>query len=392
MRRYITTSLIIVSLCSIITTSTSLNITTLNNTDDTHKILAELGTSTDCEYCKYAHTALKNLYSENNPVNFEYITLIFENLPAAQRLGTDYNFYAFPTVFFDGGHNVEVGASSTESVKNKYNSAIETCGGREVADIDISISVDWVDDGKIDIYVSVKNNEITSYQGNIRIYVLEKNSTIWFDKFTNPYTNAFLYYALNTDLNIGPEETWQDDINWDGKQYNFDFLTRENTKIVAAVFNSEKNQGYARPPDQNPFDAYYIEDLEIATPTVNSNPPNNPKIHGKTKGKSGDEYEYTFSTVDPDGDDVYYWINWGDETNTGWLGPFSSGDEQSADHTWNKVGDFKIRIKAKDVNDVGCDYEKLNVQMPKIKHIIGNTMLFNLLKNNLYKSFKIFLG
>ncbi|MBU1941896.1 MAG: FG-GAP repeat protein, partial [Candidatus Thermoplasmatota archaeon] len=41
-------------------------------------------------------------------------------------------------------------------------------------------------------------------------------------------------------------------------------------------------------------------------------PPNTPTITGTTNGKAGVEYDYTFTTTDPDDDEVYYWITWGD--------------------------------------------------------------------------------
>jgi len=389
MKRYFIVFLILISLCSIVTSSSSYNISTIKNFENQDVVLAEFGTSKHCEYCKYAHTALKNIYSENDPAIFEYITLIWEQLPAAQRLGTDYNLDVFPTVFFDGGYTVEVGASSTNAAKSEYETTIETCKERDVSDVDLDLSVDWVNDEELNIFVSVKNNEINLYQGYIRIYVLEKISTLWFDKFDNPYTNVFLYYALNMDINIDSDDTWTDTINWDGKQYNINYLTRENTKVVAAVYNSEKHQGYAHPPDQNPFDAYYIDEVKIATPTFISNPPNTPTISGKTKGRSGNEYKYTFSTIEPDGENVYYWINWGDETNSGWLGPFNSSEEHSVSHTWNNEGDYQIRIKAKDVNNVGSEWKKLDIKMPKIKYIFLNSVLSNLLKNNFNNFYKI---
>ncbi|KAA0001587.1 MAG: hypothetical protein FE048_05275, partial [Thermoplasmata archaeon] len=43
-----------------------------------------------------------------------------------------------------------------------------------------------------------------------------------------------------------------------------------------------------------------------------NNPPDAPSIIGPTEGKIRTEYEYTFVATDPDGDDVYYWIQWGE--------------------------------------------------------------------------------
>jgi len=62
--------------------------------------------------------------------------------------------------------------------------------------------------------------------------------------------------------------------------------------------------------------------------------PNTPDITGQTNGNAGTEYEYTFVTTDPDGDDVYYYVDWGDDTFEEWIGPYASGEEAKVKHTW----------------------------------------------------------
>ena len=64
------------------------------------------------------------------------------------------------------------------------------------------------------------------------------------------------------------------------------------------------------------------------------------------------------------GDDVYYLFHWGDGTDSGWLGPYPSGTQQSASHTWDEEGDYRIKVKAKDEN--GADSVWPNMQTSKI--------------------------
>lgn len=52
---------------------------------------------------------------------------------------------------------------------------------------------------------------------------------------------------------------------------------------------------------------------------------------------------------DPDGDRMYLWIDWGDGSNTGWIGPYPSDEETIVNHTWNKTGIYLIKAKAEDV-------------------------------------------
>lgn len=87
---------------------------------------------------------------------------------------------------------------------------------------------------------------------------------------------------------------------------------------------------------------------------------------GSNSGTAGTEYSYTTSTSDSDGDQVYYWFDWDDGSNTGWLGPYDSGEAISASHSWNSKGSYEIRVKAKDSNGAQSEWsDPLPVSMPK---------------------------
>ena len=64
--------------------------------------------------------------------------------------------------------------------------------------------------------------------------------------------------------------------------------------------------------------------------------------------RPGEEAEFTFVTKDINGDDVYYYIDWGDGTNSGWVGPYASGEEVMLNHSWTKARAYLIKAKAKD--------------------------------------------
>lgn len=97
---------------------------------------------------------------------------------------------------------------------------------------------------------------------------------------------------------------------------------------------------------------------------VSNDPPNTPDIDGETSGKVGVEYEYTFVTIDPDGNDVWYYIEWDDTSNRKWDGPYASGEEITRTHTWSKKGTYTIRCKAMDVYGEESDWGELEVTMP----------------------------
>jgi len=111
--------------------------------------------------------------------------------------------------------------------------------------------------------------------------------------------------------------------------------------------------------------------------------PDIPMINGQTHGKPGVDYDYTFVTTDPEGDDVWYHICWGDKEIIYIYGPFPSGEDFIAKHTWAKKGKYIIKARAIDKYDKASDWTILEVTMPKIKPFNSN---FNLL-NWLFKQF-----
>jgi hypothetical protein len=77
--------------------------------------------------------------------------------------------------------------------------------------------------------------------------------------------------------------------------------------------------------------------------------PDIPTINGPTIGGVGTMYEYELTSIDPDGDDIYYFMNWDDGDTSGWIGPFESGKSVKLNHTWTSQGTYYIRAKAKDI-------------------------------------------
>jgi hypothetical protein len=93
-----------------------------------------------------------------------------------------------------------------------------------------------------------------------------------------------------------------------------------------------------------------------------NHPPATPTLDGETDLKKFKNYTYTFSTTDPDGDQVYYLVEWGDGTSTGWI------TETSATHSWDK-GTYLIRCKAKDEFGAESAYAELEVSAPRGRFI-----------------------
>lgn len=112
-----------------------------------------------------------------------------------------------------------------------------------------------------------------------------------------------------------------------------------------------------------------------------SDNPSAPIITGKIKGNIDILYNYSFITTDPNEDQIFYYIEWGDGTNTGWIGPFNSGYELVQSHIWKTKNDYLIKAKAKDINDLESGWSILEISMPINKPINEfNPCLFRLIQ------------
>ena len=102
--------------------------------------------------------------------------------------------------------------------------------------------------------------------------------------------------------------------------------------------------------------------------------PKNPeKPNGTTNGGIGIEYNYSTLTTDPQGDQIYYMFDWGDKSNSGWIGPFNSGETANSSHIWKKRGKFNIRVKAKDIYGHESDWsEPLNISISRGRILINS--------------------
>ena len=101
--------------------------------------------------------------------------------------------------------------------------------------------------------------------------------------------------------------------------------------------------------DEGYFDGE-IDDLKIIKyPGGNKQVP--PDIYGPKEGEPGVEYEFSFITNDPEGDDIELYIDWGNGNIINWTGPFKSGEEVIFSNIWHEEGAYRIRAKSRDVWD-----------------------------------------
>ena len=99
-------------------------------------------------------------------------------------------------------------------------------------------------------------------------------------------------------------------------------------------------------------------------PVTSNEPPHTPTIDGPTEGIINQDYRYYMKSFDPDNNPVSFFIDWGDGTTPSWSMDFASDDFARIWHNWDEVGNFTIRVKARDTLGEETDWAYLEVSMP----------------------------
>jgi len=179
------------------------------------------------------------------------------------------------------------------------------------------------------------------------------NNSIGFDSYSSPAVADYKVYYSSGDLMICLDAETGESI-W---QYNIGGTTSSPAVVNGRV--------YIGASGSSKFYAFGSSSL----------PPYAPTITGPISGNPGVGYEYKFKAIDYDGDEIYYYVDWGDGTNTGWFGPYPSGEEVAKTHMWNLAGDYEIKAKAKDINNNEGDWSSYKIrtgdQSPEAPIITG---------------------
>jgi pyrrolidone-carboxylate peptidase len=102
-------------------------------------------------------------------------------------------------------------------------------------------------------------------------------------------------------------------------------------------------------------------------PNNSNNPPETPTITGPTNGGIDTPLTFTFNSIDPDGDDVEYYIRWGDGHVENWDGPHVSEEDVNIPHTYTSEGSFTIEAKARDTFGEEGNWGNLTITIPRDK-------------------------
>ena len=122
----------------------------------------------------------------------------------------------------------------------------------------------------------------------------------------------------------------------------------------------ELGQRFNEPYEPDPLNEVRFDNVNFS---IWNTVPDTPTIRGEAQGRVRTLYDYTFTTNDPEQNNVSYEIEWGDNT-TQTTDFHESGEDVVASHIWGVERTYRIKVRAIDENRALSDWATLDVTMP----------------------------
>jgi hypothetical protein len=217
---------------------------------------------------------------------------------------------------------------------------------------------------------------ITSNDGN-NLIVFENTASEWLYSYTAGVNTEYNEYIQLTLHHGG--STWGSD-HWyfwqNGYSALFYFEYTETPYYHTAQDTMEHiNATYA----VKNMRLIFATLAELAGAGLPSTPPEQPVLTGPDVGIVNEIYIFSAVTTDPDGDELYYLFDWGNGHDSGWLGPFASGDIANESYAWSVPGSYDVTVIAKD------EYGVVSGMSPPHTIIINPSIQIGTITGGLFK-------
>ncbi len=172
---------------------------------------------------------------------------------------------------------------------------------------------------------------------------------------------------LTTDINLDNVFYY---IEWGDGNYEEwigPYASGEEVTVPHSWSSADTFTIVSKAKDEHDAEGSWSEPFNITI--VENEPPIPPTINGTIKGKPSVSHEYTFFSTDPDGNELYYYIDWGDDLDN-LIGPFPSGTEEKLSHSWAS-GNYIIKAKAIDIYDAESDWTTLEISIPRSRYSLN---------------------
>jgi hypothetical protein len=194
--------------------------------------------------------------------------------------------------------------------------------------------------------------------------------------YTDPVQGDLEMYLVKTDSE-GDEE-WS---------YFIEHESRGDTDS-GSFWIQTNDGGYIATGETGEYNLALIDLLLIKLEGGNQ-APSAPDINGPANGSAKTSYKYGFVSIDPDGDEIFYYIDWGDGTSEDWIGPFTSEEKIGVNHSWAKKRTYVIRARVKDEYNAIGKWSTYEIVIPKNKPFNFNFPLLNWLVKRFLQVFPL---
>jgi len=137
-------------------------------------------------------------------------------------------------------------------------------------------------------------------------------------------------------------------------------------------FNLNKYIKYVKSKREVPIEDHYIEKDYLLSQDIYPKmlyKLQSPTINGPTSGTPGESYTYTFTSTHPNAEQISYYIDWGDDSNTVWTSFQDPEIPISESHIYTSERTYTIKARIKDKLGILSSWETLEVTMPRNKNI-----------------------
>jgi len=221
---------------------------------------------------------------------------------------------------------------------------------------------DVIGDGSMEMVAGGRNGKVTCLSGGLDSGTNDPPAAPTIDGPTSGAVGVSYEFTIVSTDPDGDDVYYY--IDWDDGNVE-DWIGPYASGVVVTVSHSWSSEDtysiLAKAKDEHGAESDWSDPFIITI--VENDPPGAPAITGTANGAAGTSYDYDFTATDPDGDNVQYYIDWGDG-DTEWTSFAASGTPVTASHTWVEQGDYTITAKAKDINGLIGPEGTLPITMP----------------------------
>lgn len=276
----------------------------IEDSEYSHNVFIGVAFTQGCGNC---HPWNKNIYDAyiSGDYDFHYSAMIIYDaegkvlIQKAQDWEKTYGITSYPTSIFDGDFFRIVG-NYPELLPNALNSS----GNRTTANITANITASWIGNASMNVTISIKNNEISRYNGYFRTFITEIISRYNTSK-GDPFHFGFLDFAFDENISIDAGEAYTNSTIWNGNEHGdehgntFGDIVPHNIQLTMVVYNNESG---------------YVDDTVIALlPNFPPYEPNNPYPSNESTGVDLN-IDLSWIGGDPDLDPTTYDIYFGNNS------------------------------------------------------------------------------